>query len=82
VNIAFPMRVTQYDGRYYDLKVFECDSVEKVFLYEYFAAENDDPLYGGNNEYAQLRHKYKSRFKYMNGIFLEIEKCEFWDKKE
>ncbi len=74
--------VTQYDGRYSDLKVFEYDSVEKVFAFEYNAADNDDSLYGGNNENLGLQHKFKSKFKFINGAFLEIEKCELWDKKE
>ncbi len=74
--------IAQYDGRYYDLKVFEYDSIEKVFSYEYHAANNDDSLYGGDNENGQLQHKYKRKFKFINGVFLEIEKCEFWDKKE
>jgi hypothetical protein len=74
--------IAQYDGRYYDLKVFEYDSIEKVFSYEYYAADNDDSLYGGNNEHKQFQHKFKSRFKFINGSFLEIEKCELWDKKD
>ena len=74
--------IAQYDGRYSDLKVFEYDSFEKVFSYEYCAADNNDSLYGGNNENDQLQHKYKSRFKFINGVFLEIEKCELWVKKE
>ncbi len=73
--------IAQYDGRYYDLKVFEYDSIEKVFSYEYFAADNDDSLYGGNNDNKQLQHKYRSKFKYLNGAFLEIETCELWEKK-
>ena len=71
--------IAQYDGRYYDLKVFEYDSVEKVFSYEYNAADNDDSLYGGNNENVLLKHKYKSKFKFINGEFLKIENCELWE---
>lgn len=74
--------IAQFDGRFYDLKVFEYDSIEKVFSYEYYAADNDDSLYGGNNENGQLQHKFKSKFKFTNGAFLEIEKCELWDKKD
>jgi hypothetical protein len=74
--------IAQFDGRYDDLKIFEFDSVGKVLVYEYYAADNDDPLYGGNNEYLELQHKFKSRYKFINGGFLEIEKCELWDKKE
>jgi hypothetical protein len=74
--------IALYNGRYYDLKVFEYDSIEKVFSYEYYAADNDDSLYGGDNESGQLQHKFKSKFKFINGAFLEIEKCELWDKKE
>lgn len=74
--------IAQFDGRYGDLKVFEYDSIAKVLTYEYYAADNDDPLFGGNNENLELQHKFKSKFKFINGGFLEIEKCELWDKKE
>jgi hypothetical protein len=74
--------IALYNGRYYDLKLFEYDSIEKVFSYEYYTADNEDSLYGGNNENGQLQHKFKSKFKFINGAFLEIEKCELWDKKE
>ncbi len=74
--------IAQFDGRFDDLKVFEFDSISKIFTYEYFAADNDDSLYGGNNEYLGLQHKFNSKFKFINGEFLEVEKCEWWDEKE
>lgn len=74
--------IAQYDGRYYDLKTFDFDSLSKEFNYEFYAADNDDSLYGGDNEKEGLKHRYKSKFKYLNGEFSEIEKYEFWDKKE
>jgi len=72
--------VAQYDGRYHDLKVFDYDSTAKVFSYEFYAAHNDDSLYGGDNDKDQLQHKYRSKFKFLDGEFLEIERCETWDK--
>lgn len=74
--------IAQYDGRDNYLEVFEYDNTYKVFSYEFYAADNDDSLFGGNNEKEQLQHKFKSKFKFINGAFIEIEKCEFWDKKE
>ncbi len=74
--------IAKYDGRYYDLKTFDFDSQSKEFNYEFYAADNDDSLYGGDNEKEGLKHRYKSKFKYINGEFLEIEKYEFRDKKE
>ncbi|NBP67947.1 MAG: hypothetical protein EBU52_04320 [Cytophagia bacterium] len=74
--------IAQFDGRYYDLKVFEYDSTEKVFSYEYYAADNNDSLYGADNPNEKLQHKFNGKFKFINGEFLEIEKCEFWYKKE
>ncbi len=71
--------VAQYDGRYYGLKVFEYNSELREFYFEHYAADNDDSLYGGDNGLNGLQHKYKSRFKYLNGEFVEIEKCEFRD---
>ena len=64
------------------LKIFEYDSAERVFSFEYDAADNDDSMYGGNNENFGLQHKFKSKFKFINGAFFEIEKCELWDKKK
>ncbi|MCZ2356457.1 MAG: hypothetical protein LC115_07180 [Bacteroidia bacterium] len=74
--------IAKYDGRYYDLKVFDYDSTVKEFNYEFYAAENDDSLYGGDNEKTGLKHRYKSKFKYINAKFSEIENFEFWDEKE
>jgi hypothetical protein len=74
--------ITQFDGRYDDLKVFEYDHIEKTFSYEYSAAYHYDPLYGGDNDNEDLQHKYKGKFKFINGVFLEIEKCEVWEKME
>ncbi len=74
--------IAQFDGRFDDLKVFEFDSISQILTYEYFAADNDDSLYGGNNEYIKLQHKFNSKFKFVNGEFLEIEKCEWWDEIE
>ncbi|NBR13903.1 MAG: hypothetical protein EBQ94_05165 [Flavobacteriales bacterium] len=81
-NIYQTDLIAQYDGRYPDLKVFEYDSLEKVFSFEYNAADNDDSLYGGDNENLGLQHKFKSKYKFINGTFLEIEKCELWDQKK
>lgn len=72
----------QFDGRYGDLIKFEYDSLAEEFTYIHNAADNDDPLYGGNNPYPELQHQFHSKFKYTNGVFLEIEKCETWVKKE
>lgn len=74
--------IAQFDGRYDDLKVFEYDSIGKVLTYEYNAANNDDPLYGGKNENLEHQRKFKSKFKFINGRFIEIEKCEFYEKRE
>lgn len=73
--------IAQFDGRFDDLKVFEFDNISKILTYEYFAADNDDSLYGGNNEYLGLQNKFHSKFKFINGEFLELEKCEWWDEK-
>jgi hypothetical protein len=69
--------IAHYDGRYYDLQIFDYDSVSKEFNYEFYSAGNDDLLYGKDNEKIGLQHRYKSKFKYLNGAFIEIEKCEF-----
>lgn len=74
--------IAEFDGRQDDLKIFEFDSLEKIFSYEYFAASNDDSVYGGDNEMEGLQHKYKNKYKYLNGAFFQIEKCEMWDNKE
>ncbi|HRC32934.1 MAG TPA: hypothetical protein PK736_05780 [Bacteroidia bacterium] len=74
--------IAEFDGRQDDLKIFEFDSLEKIFSYEYFAASNDDSIYGGDNEMDGLQHKYKNKYKYLNGAFFQIEKCEMWDNKE
>lgn len=74
--------IALFDGRDNNLEVFEYDSIEKLFSYEYYAADNEDSLYQDNNNNGQFQHRFKSKFKFINGAFLEIEKCEFWDKKE
>ena len=74
--------IAEYEGRYTDLKVFEYDSVEQVFSVEYDAADHEDSLYGGHNEIEGYQHTFKSKFKFIHGAFLEIEKCEVWEEKE
>jgi hypothetical protein len=74
--------ITQYDGRYDDLKVFEYNPIEKTFSYEYNAADYEDSLYGGDNDSEKLQHKFKGNLKLINGAILEIEKCELWEMNE
>lgn len=74
--------IANYDGRYYDLIAFEFDSIEKVFFYEYYSADNGDSLYESNNVNDQFRLKHKSKFKFIDGEFFEIEKCVFLVKRE
>jgi len=74
--------IAQYDGRDDYLEVFEYDSIEKVFSYEYYAAVKDDSVYEGNNENGQPQHIIKGKFKFINGAFFEIEKSELLDMKE
>ncbi|CAN5168354.1 hypothetical protein BH09BAC5_BH09BAC5_10100 [soil metagenome] len=73
--------IAQYDGRYYDLKVFDFNFELREFNFEFYSASDDDHLYGGENEIPGFQHRFKSKFKYLNGKFVEVEKCEFWDKK-
>jgi hypothetical protein len=74
--------IAQYDGRYYDLEAFDYNSERMEFDFEYFSADNDDSLYGGDDEKEGLKHRYKSKFKFKNGELVEIEKYESWNKKE
>ena len=74
--------IALYDGRYYDLEVFDYNSELMEFNFEYYSADNDDSLYGGDNEKKGLKHRYKSKSKFEGGEFVEIEKCEFWDKEK
>jgi hypothetical protein len=74
--------VFQFEGRYYDLEIFDYNEVDKVFSYEYSSSEQDDSLYGDGDIPLGFRRKYRGKFKYYNGEFLQIENCEFLDKKE
>lgn len=92
VSLAFTLQIDTdsintdlvaiYDGRHHDLEVFNYNSELMEFDLEYFSADNDDALYGGDNQLIGLKHRYKSKFKYEGGEFVEIEKSEFWDKEK
>lgn len=73
--------IAQYDGRYYDLLVFDYDNELKEFNYEYYSDNNDYSLDGTDNKKSGLSHRYKNKFKYLNGVFIEIEKSDFLEKK-
>lgn len=73
--------VYQYDGRS-GLLQFDFDKKVNVFYYDYYAEENDDSIYGGDNPNPTLRHRYKGKYKYIDGEFIEVEKCELWDKND
>jgi hypothetical protein len=70
--------IAQYDGRVSHLTLFEYNSIEKIFTYEYESPDDDDALYGGDNSKGPLRYKYK----YINGGFEEIESDEPASRKE
>lgn len=71
-----------FDGRYGDLLKFEYDPETMTFVYEYNAGDNEDSLYGGDNEIQGFQHRYKTQYRYLNGRFVPLEKCEFWDKTD
>ncbi|MES2679535.1 MAG: hypothetical protein V4635_06600 [Bacteroidota bacterium] len=74
--------VAQYEGRISNLVNLEFNPAAKELLFEYYTADKDDALYASDNENPQFLHRYKSKFKYLFGELIEIERCEFLDKKD
>ena len=71
-----------FDGRYYDLNVFEYDSVQKVFSYVYNAPHEDDSPDSEENKHHPLKHVFKGKFRFLDGNFLEVEKCEVCEEEK
>jgi hypothetical protein len=70
--------VAEYDGRDNNLQRFEYDSNRKELYLEYESPDETDTLYGNGdeNENSGLQFIYKSRYRFMKGTFVEVEKCE------
>lgn len=68
----------EFDGRYSQLKRLDFLGEAKELLYEYEVAEESDPLYANPsdahaNRWLQI---IKGKFGYIDGDFVELEKCE------
>ncbi len=74
--------VAQYEGRISNLVNLEFNPAAKELLFEYYTADKDDALYASDNDKPQFLHRYKSKFKYLFGELIEIERCEFLDKRD
>ncbi len=74
--------IAQYEGRISNLVNLEYNPAAKEFLFEYYTADKDDALYASDNDKPQFLHRFKSKFKYLYGELVEVERCEFLDKRE
>ena len=73
--------ITLFDGRIYDLEEFEYFPEQKELLVEYIEEAEDLELKDTSGENKAYHKRYHSVFRYMDGIFLEVENCGYWSKE-
>lgn len=74
--------IAKHDDRFNDLEVFAFDPLERVFSYAYNPVNTVDEIMDGKEKSEILQQRLMGKFKFINGTFHEIERCEFWEKKE
>jgi hypothetical protein len=72
----------EFSGGINDLLLFDYNTIEKEFTYAFYVSPTEDAHNDVDNQKGELQHKIKGKYKYLQGVFEEIEKCELWEKRE
>lgn len=73
--------IAEYNGGYPFLEVFDYTSDTKEFNFEYIEIPSEDSPSEEDTTVKGRVHRFKNKFKFEDGNFVPVEKCEFWEKK-
>jgi len=71
--------VTYYDGRTGYLDELSYHPGAKEIIYSYTKPGNDDSLYSDDEYIEGFEHSVKHLFKFINGEFIHVEACEYYN---